>query len=45
MAYARDDAALGSALAASGAAALIALGVIWTTNVITKSARREEKSQ
>lgn len=37
MADGGDDAMLGSAIAASVASALIALGVIWTTNVMTRA--------
>lgn len=40
MSYGGEDAMLGSALAASGASALIALGVIWTANVMTRTAPR-----
>ena len=36
MAYGGVDAKLGSAIAASGGTALIALGVIWTVNTMTK---------
>ena len=36
MAYSDKDATLGSAIAASVGAALIALGVAWTTNVMTR---------
>ena len=36
MAYAEEDALLGSAIAASGGSLLIALGVLWTTNVMTR---------
>lgn len=36
MAYADEDALLGSAIAASVGSLLIALGVLWTTNVMTK---------
>jgi hypothetical protein len=36
MAYGGEGATLGSALAASTGSALIALGVIWTTNVMTR---------
>ena len=36
MAYADEDALLRSAIAASVGSLLIALGVLWTTNVITK---------
>ncbi|HJP85071.1 MAG TPA: hypothetical protein VJ852_03730 [Gemmatimonadaceae bacterium] len=39
MAYAREDAGVGAAIAASAVTALIALGVIWTTNVMTKPDR------
>ena len=44
MAYAGEDAMLGSALAASGATALIALGVIWTTNVVTSPDRHAHET-
>jgi uncharacterized membrane protein (DUF485 family) len=37
MAYAGEDATVGSAIAASVGSLVIALGVIWTTNVMTKS--------
>ncbi len=40
MAYADADTTLGAAIAASGATALIALGVIWTANVMTRPERR-----
>jgi len=40
MAYAGEDAGVGAAIAASGVTALIALGVIWTTNAMTKPDRR-----
>lgn len=36
MAYAGEDAILGSAIAASLGSLLIALGVLWTTNAMTK---------
>ncbi|MFL5480804.1 MAG: hypothetical protein ACJ8AK_01305 [Gemmatimonadaceae bacterium] len=36
MAYADEDAILGSAIAASIGSLLIALGVLWTTNVMTR---------
>lgn len=36
MAYAREDAILASAIAASVGSLLLALGVIWTTNVMTR---------
>lgn len=36
MAYGGEDAILGSAIAASVGSALIALGVLWTTNAMTK---------
>ena len=36
MSYGGNDASLGSAIAASGAAALIALGVVWTTDRMTR---------
>lgn len=36
MAYADKDTTLGSAIAASAGGALIALGVIWTINVMTR---------
>jgi FtsH-binding integral membrane protein len=36
MAYADEDASLGSAIAASVASTLIALGVLWTANVMTR---------
>ena len=39
MAYAGEEAPIGSAIAASGSAALIALGVIWTANTMTKPDR------
>ena len=39
-AYADADTSLGSALAASVASALIALGVVWTTKVTTREERR-----
>ena len=39
MAYAGEAAPIGSAIAASGSAALIALGVIWTANTMTKPDR------
>jgi hypothetical protein len=32
-----DDAMIGAAIAASAGAALIALGIIWTTNVMTRA--------
>jgi FtsH-binding integral membrane protein len=38
MAYAGQDAGPGSAIAASAASALLALGVIWTANAVTRSA-------
>jgi hypothetical protein len=40
MAYADADASLGSAIAASVASGLIALGVVWTTKVTTRDERR-----
>lgn len=40
MAYGGEDAILGSAIAASAGSFLIALGVLWTTNVITKPQRK-----
>jgi Raf kinase inhibitor-like YbhB/YbcL family protein len=36
IAYAGADTGVGSAIAASGASALIALGVVWTANVMTR---------
>jgi FtsH-binding integral membrane protein len=42
MAYAEEDALLGSAIAASVGSLLIAFGVLWTTNVMT---RRQSISQ
>ena len=36
MAYADKDTTLGSAIAASAGGALIALGVLWTINVVTR---------
>jgi hypothetical protein len=36
MAYGGEDAILSSALAASGGSALVALGVVWTAQVITR---------
>lgn len=36
MAYGGEDAILGSAIAGSAGSLLIALGVVWTTNVMTK---------
>jgi peptidoglycan/LPS O-acetylase OafA/YrhL len=36
MAYADEDASLGSAIAASVGSTLIALAVLWTTNVMTR---------
>lgn len=36
MAYADEDAILGSAIAASVGSLLIAIGVLWTTNVMTR---------
>ena len=44
MAYGGEDAALGSAIAASVGSALIALGVLWTTNTMTKGRRGESQS-
>lgn len=37
MAYAEEDALLGSAIAACAGSLLIALGVLWTTNVMTRA--------
>ena len=37
LAYGGADAGVGSAIAASGATALLALGVLWTTNVMTRA--------
>lgn len=37
MAYGGEDAILGSALAASAGSALVALGVVWTTNAMTRT--------
>jgi hypothetical protein len=38
IAYGGQDASLASAIAASGAAALIALGVVWTAKAVTRDA-------
>jgi hypothetical protein len=40
MVYGGDDAALGSAIAASVASGLIALGVLWTVNATTRETPR-----
>lgn len=40
MSYGGEDATIGSALAASGSCALVALGVIWTARVTTRNESR-----
>ena len=42
MAYGDQGASIGSAIAASVGAGLIALGVVWTTNAMTKPPRDQD---
>ena len=45
MAYGGEDAILASAIAASAGSLLVALGVLWTTNVMTKPQRTATENE